>query len=90
MTHRRVWLARALIAVMAGVSLAPLLHAGTGHDIDGRPVMFVHDASQHRFSRTPAADTTLPADDHCILCHLTRGPRGGSVGIRAPVGSTAP
>ena len=78
MTRRRAWVARALIVVMAGVSLAPVLHAGTGHDTDGDPVMVVHDASQHRFSRTPADDGTLPADDHCVLCHLTRGSRGSA------------
>ena len=65
----------ALVALMAAVSLGPVLHAGVGHDTDCDPVVVVHDESQHRFAAPNIDPDVLPAAEHCVVCHLFRGSR---------------
>lgn len=70
--------AGALVALMAGVSLAPILHSGVGHDPDCEPVIVVHDAAQHRFSAPPSGLDELPSGEHCLVCHLVRSHRSSA------------
>jgi hypothetical protein len=65
----------ALVVLLVGVSLGPLVHAGVGHDADCSPVIVVHDAVQHRIGATPVDQEGLPDGEHCLICHLFRSSR---------------
>ena len=79
MTSRRtsVWrfaVSQALVLLTAWMSLAPAIH-GVGHDADCDPPIFFHDPSQHRIGNAASGDTSFPAGQHCLACHLFRSSR---------------
>ncbi len=71
----RPLIASALVALLVGVSLGPVVHEGVGHDTDCDPILVLHDAGQHRIGAAPATGDTLPQTDHCVVCHLFRSSR---------------
>lgn len=74
-----------LIAVLAAVSVGPLVHADDCHDA-ACEVAVVHDHAQHKFSASAAPEQQSHPDFHCIACHWVRVVRGplGWVRLDAP------
>jgi hypothetical protein len=81
--------AAALVALLVGVSLGPVVHAEVGHDADCSPLIVVHDAVQHRIGTTPVDREGLPEGEHCLVCHLFRSSRSSQT-VDAPVHRDTP
>ena len=68
----------ALFATMP-VTISSLLHDGMD-DTACNPPLVIHDAEAHRVEGAPT--TTLPASEHCVLCHALQALRAVSNVVR--------
>ena len=81
-TASRRALSSILVVWMSLVVLGPFVHDVAGHDLDGAPVLVLHDPSHHRIGAAPFAPPR--GDTHCVVCHFFCGSRyteSPSVGV---------